>query len=261
MGKTWRDRRSLIRRRAAYLSFLKEFCDSTEGQGTCERKWLERMRGRLGYCAQLSRWAAVFLTEIDAAMFPPGCGMTPPHRCKLTAEMMADIKTFWMRFLAEKDAPWLVLRQWSTLPKEEAIAFTHFVSSSDASGRWGAGGVTEWEDLQRQWAPVERPLHINVKELVAAADTAVARMSRYAGGRLIMELDNKGAVGYVNRGTAGVPEARPILRALGAAALAYNVEVRAMWRCGEAMGPIGTDPNSRGKAPETARQLPRVWQA
>ena len=225
------------KKRKAYLEFIKDFLGEHEGKATCKRKWLERLRGRLGFCAQLSRWASIFLPEIDAALYPPGWKGQPPQTCVLGEALITDLKDFWLQFLGTENAPWLVRSQWSTLPAAEAMTHAHYVQVSDASGRWGAGGVTMWENFARRWGDRELPLHINVKELIAAADMAIVRMADYAGGRLVMESDNKGAIGYINKGTAGLPEARHVLRSLAGAAIQHNVEVRARYRPGKAMGP------------------------
>lgn len=42
-------------------------------------------------------------------------------------------------------------------------------------------------------------------------EVAVSRMVSDAGGRLIMETDNKGAAGYISRGQSGMPQARVYL--------------------------------------------------
>ena len=246
------------KKRRAYHTFVSEFLEEHKDEATCTRKWLERLRGRLGFCAQLSRWASVFLPELDAAMYPPGWKGTPPQTCQISEALRADLNEFWLVFLGTKEAPWLVRSQWSTLPTHRAIEHEHYVSVSDASGHWGAGGVTLWENFARRWGQREMPLHINIKELIAASDTAIARMPQYANGRLVMECDNTGAVRYINKGSAGLPEARHVLRSLAAAALKYNVEVRARHRPGKAMDALGADPNSRGRGPADIKHLPAV---
>ena len=247
------------KKRKAYAEHMAEFMEKYAEARACPREALERLRGRLGFVSLLSRWARVFIRSLDEALYPPGWKGDPPRVCRWGEEMAHDLELFWWRWIRAEKPAWFTRSQWSVLPIGEAVGHEHYVSVSDASGSIGAGGVSLWGDFLRRWGIRELPHHINVKELAAAVETLLAECARYRGTRVILDLDNTGAVSYVNRGTSGVPEAKPMLRLLAALSIELGIDVRARHRAGTFVMVSGADDNSRGKPRPGAVDLQPWW--
>jgi hypothetical protein len=94
-------------------------------------------------CANLSRWCTSFMAIIWRSLWPPGHAGEPLQRILVTQELLDDLHGFWRPVLANPGAAWLTREQWTCAPLGDGRAVEHHVSSSDASGRWGAGGISE----------------------------------------------------------------------------------------------------------------------
>ena len=184
---------------AVYRDHLDSFLDGLVEGAVVQRKTLETLAGRLGFCTQLSRWCCVFMTSIWRALWPPGTTGEPPSRVTVTRELLDDLRGFWQVVLRNPEAAWLRRSQWSCLAIGEARAHEHFISSSDASGRWGTAGISEWGSFQRRWRDAEEGLHITFKELIGAVETVIAVAGRYRGSRVVVLCDNEAAVSYICR--------------------------------------------------------------
>ena len=230
---------------AAYREHLDDVLAGLEVGDTLPRRALEQLAGRLGFCTILSRWCTSFMAVIWRSLWPPGHTGEPPQSIVVGHDLLEDLTKFWKPVLADPGAPWLRRSQWASAPIGHARATEHHVSSSDASGHFGAGGMSEWAAFQRQWSGDEITLHITFKELIGVVEMIIAEAPKYAGLRIVVFCDNEGAVAYINRGGGTkLPGRGPILR-LALAAMKYGFDVRAVHRSGNHMQTTGTDDISR----------------
>jgi len=187
---------------------------------------MEQLRGRLGFVALL-RWLRMF-----AAPWDGGAAGAVPAVCTWGDNVADDLQCVWLMVLGDDGIAWLRRTQWSLLPPGAAVGHEHHVSVSDVSGAVGAGGVNPRGDFARLWAIFELPHHINVKELAATIETLLTILGVYENKRLILDLDNSGAVFCINKGSIKIPAAHGMFRLLACVAVEKGMDVRARHRPG-----------------------------
>ena len=247
------------RKAVSYASFIQQqFMDNKDHitKHGAERNALQKLRGRLGYVAQMSRWANLFLEEVDRAMYP-GDGSEPLF-CVTSDRFWETLTRFWLPFLQEGSGRWLECSQWEVLPHHLAVTQEHFVSTSDASGHLGGGVVSALGDFTLLWNKLEMEWHITFKELCAAIYGIFIAAEQYTGARVMLELDNKAAVSYVNRGRGRDRIGLELLFQLAWICIYNKIQCRAIHRSGNAMKAWGSDGLSRGKGGTSGRSVSHI---
>ena len=232
----------------SYATFIQQnFLDhkTTISKSGAGRKILQKLRGRLGYVAQMSRWANLFLTDIDRVLYPGGGLM--PEQCRVPDVFWEVLEQFWMPFLQDCESHWLECSKWEVLPHSQAVTYEHEISISDASGHLGGGAVSAYSDYFKNWNDLDMELHITFKELDAAISGIEQDAERYKNKKVMLESDNKAAISYINRARGRDKIGLGMLFRLAWLCIRNRIRCRARHQPGNAMKAFGTDDLSRGR--------------
>ena len=220
------------RKRRAYSAFLTEFIDNydTEAGGSCPRREMERLRGRLGFCAALSRWARVFLAPLDEALFPQGrpSALGVVQQCTWGPDLHSDLTQLWRALLDADNAEALQLSQWAA---KGATQTSRHVTVAVAGAQQrpddtDVASVREWVTFAAMGRHSKKsecdPLALAraLKGLRGLGTNASTKQA-------VMQFADKRTSDYVNKGTGGFTEAKPLLRAIALAAIEQRWDVRA----------------------------------
>ena len=227
-----------------YLAEIEQFT-STYGQLTsCPRKPLEQLLGKLLYAARVCRWGYLFVQNILDALFPGFDGRT--YRVTLTDAVWDDM-AFWTKALGSAFHTWFGIKQHMVARKDLQVnpdSFkVHFCS--DASKRYGAGGVMGSEVFSMQWPQDVSHVHIGVLELKAVEECLKHWKHDLTGCEVLAWTDNVQTLLAINKGSSRIPEMRNTLLRIALLGLEHKFELKAKYIKGE-LNPA--DAPSRGKA-------------
>ena len=248
-----------VKKARSYAAYIEQEILPLESKRFIKRKLLERLRGKLGFVASLTRWASAFLIDIDEALYPlcRKAGPAAPH-CPVGVSFWESLKLFWMPFLAAPGAAaWLSISQWEVRQWSLAMSEPHFIITTDAAGAasLGAGAVSDIADYARSWEQHEAHNRIVYKELTAVVDGVEAEAKRYAGHRVLAECDNWEAVSYLCRGRGKQQLGNAIILRLAWLCIKLGIAFRAIHRPGKFMMRVGSDPLSRAVPTHSGRKV------
>lgn len=234
-----------------YAASIRAFLLLSEYTPNVPRRTFERLRGRLQFTADCSRWLAAWCVPLNQALYPAD-GSTPTH-ITITDTLRELLSQNWLPLLEEAESPWLRKSRWACLPLARALEWTHELIPTDASTSFGEGAVWRGQVLQRMDASHR---HINVKELEATTSTfayAAARTTEPT--RFVLPTDNATNSHRVRTGAARDEYEANLLNSLASIAVAGGHDVLAPWVPGKHIIDVGADAASR-EADTSAFTLP-----
>ena len=232
---------------ASYAAYLIVFVATFQtGANTPAISEIQRLHGRLRFASSLSRWGLRAMTAVRLL------NARPSRWHDLREAVMAELVHFWIPVLqampSGTPADQLTISIWELLPIARALEDADFRTLTDASGDFGAGGVTTFGFLQRCWEAWELSddTEICVKELEAMVDVLIQVIPKLpVGCTIVASCDNTAAVVWLNRGGAKTPKVTAVIAPLARAAAARAIRVRAVHRAGTFMMQLGPDEASR----------------
>ena len=178
---------------------------------TASKRELQSLIGHLNHSAMVVLPGRTFLRRmIDLVKV----AKHPNHHVRLTAGFKSDLQ-WWASFLLRWNGR-------SIMPPE---APSHVVTS-DASGSWGCGEVTDsgqW--FQVQWPESWAEIAIAAKEMVPVVISAAIWGVQWAKCRVLVRSDNMAVVHCLTTGTARNPLLMHLLRCLHFVTASHQIDI------------------------------------
>ena len=195
--------------------------------GPVSRRTLQAVAGKLTFIARACRWGASFLQAVYDDLF--STLHRPPATVRLSSAAADDLM-FWLSILGDVSSVWDGVKRCVVadldLVRGEFLGTDGAIVFSDASGK-GFGAAWEVSEVQGEWGPEERGLHVAWLELKAVLRALQSWAASLAGRRVLVRCDNTQAVAAITRGSTRVAEGRLIARQIAALAIQFGFEVRA----------------------------------
>ena len=186
---------------------------SWRGRHAATKRELQALIGHLSYAAFVVLPGRTFLRRMIDTM---SLAKLPHHNVRLTTEFRSDLH-WWASFLPLWNGR-------SILPASEP----GHVLTTDASGRWGCGAVTEQgEYFQLKWPDSWAEVNIAVKELVPVVIAVAIWGQQWAERTVLVRCDNMAVVHVLATGTARECRLMHQLRCLHFFSAQHQIQIQA----------------------------------
>ena len=183
------------------------------GHRTATKRDMQSLIGHLSHAAFVVLPGRTFLRRMISLM---KVARLPHHHVRLTTEFRSDLQ-WWASFLPGWNGR-------AILPQTDP---THAVTS-DASGRWGCGAVSDaGEYFQVQWPESWAQVNIAVKEMVPVVIAVAIWGQKWSKCTVMVRSDNMSVVYALSSGTAKDPQLMHLLRCLHFFSARYQTAIRA----------------------------------
>lgn len=237
-------------KRTRYTHELQAFTTAYKNKPTAPRKTVESLTGKLLYACRVCRWGYLFVQSILDELYPVTATTQQPKQIPLTEAVWADLQ-FWQQVLDKDSGMWLGVKKHMLGTKELHVKPDNFQTHiyTDASKRYGAGGIMGTEVFSQQWEENKHDVHIGTLELEALRRTLHHWKHDLAQQTVLAWMDNMQAVSAVNKGASRKPALRPILLDIALLGIQHGFELKARHIKGE-LNPA--DAPSRGAQRSTS---------
>lgn len=235
-------------KRERYLQDLRQFISDHEHKHEAAVKPLEQLVGRLLYVCKVCRWGYLFVQSLLDALYPGVAERTAgsqPGKVPLGDAVRYE-QRFWEALLSDTGSPWSGIKKHLIGTKEVQVDPSQFDCQlyTDASMKYGVGGVLGKEVYSYKWHAPTDGVHIGTLELEALYICLLHWKDELSQQQVLARMDNIQAVVAVNKGCSRKPALRDILYRIARLGMQYNFELKAIHVKGE-LNPA--DAPSRGK--------------
>jgi len=219
-------------KRDAYLSEIEGFCADFQGSSTCPRKVMEKLLGKLVFACRVCRWGFLFIQSLLDDLYPGFLTRTP--KIPLSDATWHDLR-FWRDALGPSFHTWMGKKRHMLNTKAAAVTTSppDLEIFSDASKKYGVGGVLGSEVLSLPWSSDVSHVHIGALELEAVYKNLVHWKNEITNCTVLVWVDNIQAMTALNKGASRKPMLRDTLLRIAMLGLEHNFEVKSMHIKGE----------------------------
>ena len=236
-------------KRVAYLAEVDAFTAQFQGATTCPRKAMEKLLGKLVFACRVCRWGYLFTQAILDDLYPGFQERT--LRVPISDATWHDL-SFWRSALGDSFHLWVGTKRHLLSTKAAAITASDFDLEifSDASKRFGVGGILGSEVLSLKWSSDVSDIHIGALELEAVYQNLLHWREEVTNCSVLVWVDNTQAMAALNKGASRKPLLRDTLLRIALLGLECNFEVKSKHIKGE-LNPA--DAPSRGRRPTSTQ--------